>query len=112
MNNLLKCLKALADKNRLRIVKLLQNKKMCVCEIADVLGVSQPSVSRHLNKLKSAGLICSEQEGFWTNYYIKDADTMYGRILLSNIREWINEDRIVAEDLIKAKESDRNSICK
>ncbi len=111
MNKLEKCLKALADKNRLRILKLLQHRKMCVCELAQVIGVTQPSISRHLNKLKSAGLIFSEQEGFWTNYYLKDADTVYGRILLSNIKEWLNDDAVVEKDLKKANEVDRTKIC-
>ena len=85
---------------------------MCVCELAHVLGIAQPSVSRHLNKLKSAGLICSEQEGFWTNYHLKEADTTYGRILLSNIKEWLNDDETVRKDLIIAKDIDRTKICK
>jgi ArsR family transcriptional regulator len=52
-----KTLKASADKNRIRILKLLENKKMCVCELSHVLGIAQPSVSRHLKKLKSANLL-------------------------------------------------------
>lgn len=111
MKDLERCLKALAEKNRLRILKLLQHRKMCVCELAQVIGVSQPSISRHLNKLKSAGLIDSEQEGFWTNYYLKVADTVYGRILLSNIREWLNDDDIIARDLMKAGKVDRTKLC-
>ena len=52
-----KTLKAFADSNRLRILKLLEKKKMCVCELAFVLGITQPSVSKHLKKLTSTGLI-------------------------------------------------------
>ena len=44
-------LKILADEKRLRILSLLRKKPRCVCELAAVLGVTQPSVSRHLNKL-------------------------------------------------------------
>ena len=58
-----KVLKAVADRNRLRILKLLESKHMCVCELAFVLGIKQPSVSRHLKKLKEAGLIDNEQDG-------------------------------------------------
>lgn len=43
--------KALADKNRLRIIKMLQQKEMCVCEILEVLDLSQTSVYKHLDKL-------------------------------------------------------------
>jgi len=112
MHNLEKCLKALADKNRIRIIKLLQYKKMCVCELAQVLGITQPSVSRHLNKLKSAGLILSEQEGLWTNYYIKSANTPFGNTLLKNIMGWLNDDTTIRQDLVNAQNTDRSKICK
>jgi ArsR family transcriptional regulator, arsenate/arsenite/antimonite-responsive transcriptional repressor len=46
--------KALADKNRIRILKLLESRKCCVCELADLLGITQPSISRHLKKLKKS----------------------------------------------------------
>ena len=49
MRELIKVFKAVADKNRLRIFKMLQHKKMCVCELAAVLDISPPSVSRHLS---------------------------------------------------------------
>jgi len=111
MKDLEIALKALADKNRLRIVKLLQHKKMCVCELSDIIGITQPSVSRHLNKLKSAGLIGTNKDGLWTNYYLKEADTIYGRILMSNIKEWLNSDNIIIKDLKKAKTTDRSQLC-
>lgn len=101
-----KTLKALADKNRLRILKLLEKKKMCVCELAFILGITQPSVSKHLKKLTSAGLIEKEQDGFWTNYYLK-SDNQYSRALLKNLKLWLNEDKIIKEDLKKAKEANR-----
>lgn len=71
MNNSLRELtiifKALGDRNRFRIVKMLQKRPLCVCEIRDVLGISQPAVSRSLNILKNAGLIEDEKVGVWTN---------------------------------------------
>ena len=70
MELLEKKLKALADKNRLRVLAFLYQKKLCVCELAELLEITQPSVSKHLKKLKEAGIIDSEQDGFWTNYFI------------------------------------------
>ena len=71
MNNSLKELtvifKALGDQNRFRIVKMLQRRSLCVCEIREILGISQPAVSRHLNILKNAGLLEDEKIGIWTN---------------------------------------------
>ncbi|MGD9156009.1 MAG: metalloregulator ArsR/SmtB family transcription factor, partial [Bacillota bacterium] len=59
--NLLKILKALGDENRLRILNLLRQKKLCVCELESVLNMTQSNVSRHLIKLKDAELIESEK---------------------------------------------------
>ena len=47
--------KVLSDNNRIRIINLLERRPLCVCEIAHILGVTQPSISRHLRKMKSAG---------------------------------------------------------
>ncbi|MGA1863807.1 MAG: ArsR/SmtB family transcription factor [bacterium] len=106
METLDRTLKALADKNRLRILKLLEKKKMCVCELAYILGITQPSVSKHLKKLTSAGLIEKEQDGFWTNYYLKE-DNKYSKALLRNLKLWLNEDKTIKEDLKKAQKANR-----
>ena len=63
MRNLEQILKVLADKNRMRIIKLLEQRKMCVCELTFILGIKQPSVSRHLKKLRESGLIQEEKNG-------------------------------------------------
>jgi ArsR family transcriptional regulator len=63
-------LRALADDKRLRILKMLEKKNMCVCEITSVLGIRQPTVSRHLKRLEKAGLINQKQNGFYTDCYI------------------------------------------
>jgi len=112
MRELEKILKVLGDKNRLRILKILEKRKMCVCEIADILGITQPSVSRHLKKLKDAGLICGEQDGFWTNYYLNRGTGRYTMVLLQSLKNWLNEDKTVKEDLLKAKNVDRSRLCR
>lgn len=111
MDKLEKTFKALADKNRVRILKLLEKKKMCVCELAFVLGVTQPSVSKHLKKLKSAGLICDEQKGFWTNYYLCIPKNVYARASLKNLSSWLNNDASIKRDLEKAKKASRTLLC-
>jgi ArsR family transcriptional regulator len=54
-------LKALADENRLRILNLLRNGELCVCDIEAVLGIKQSNTSRHLNRLKISGMIASKK---------------------------------------------------
>lgn len=111
MKNLEKILKVLADKNRIRILKLLQVRKMCVCELAYVLGIAQPSVSRHLKKLKAAYLIKDEQEGFWTNYSLNKTKNPCCCVLIKKIHEWLKADPVVKKDLGKAKKADRAKLC-
>jgi ArsR family transcriptional regulator len=65
-------LKALADENRIRILNLLRNDELCVCDIEAVLGIKQSNASRHLNRLKIAGIIVSEKKSQWVYYRLKD----------------------------------------
>ncbi|MCX5708965.1 MAG: metalloregulator ArsR/SmtB family transcription factor [Candidatus Omnitrophica bacterium] len=111
MKQLTRVLKVLADKNRLRILKLLEKRKFCVCELAAVLGITQPSTSRHLKKLKAAGLIDDEQEGFWTNYFIGSAKDSYSRFMLKHIRGWLNADPLIKSDLEKSGKINRKKLC-
>lgn len=65
-------LKALADEKRLQIMCLLMQGTKCVCEIEPALEISQSSTSKHLIKLKQAGLIQSTKRGQWVHYYIPE----------------------------------------
>jgi len=56
---------ALADPTRLRIVALVRRMELSVGELADVLGQSQPRVSRHVKILGAAGIVCRHKEGAW-----------------------------------------------
>ena len=61
-------LKALADDNRLAILCFLQTGQKCVCEIEQVLSVSQSATSKHLTRLRMVGLIEAEKKAQWVNY--------------------------------------------
>jgi ArsR family transcriptional regulator, arsenate/arsenite/antimonite-responsive transcriptional repressor len=105
-----KVFKALADKNRLRILKMLQHKSMCVCEIREVLGLAQPTVSKHLRILKEAGLVQDIQKEPWTDYRLS-WETPYSRLLLKQINGLANEDYTIRKDLSVASKVNRRSIC-
>ena len=62
--------KALGDPHRVRIVNLLATAReaVCVCDLTDFLGLSQPTVSHHMRKLVDAGLLAREQRGVWAYY--------------------------------------------
>ena len=60
--------KALAEPRRWRIVELLSREELCVCHLAEEIGISQPLVSHHLKVLREAGLVESEKHRQWTYY--------------------------------------------
>ena len=60
--------KALSDEKRIGILKLLEFREMCVCELTAALGVSQPNLTHHIKKLENAGLVNSERRGKWVYY--------------------------------------------
>jgi ArsR family transcriptional regulator len=64
--------KALADPNRLKIVKLLKEGELCACELTIALSSSQSTVSHHISVLKNAGLIKERKEGKWSYFRLSD----------------------------------------
>ncbi len=74
MKRLTKQLKALADGTRLRLVALISTRPCCVCELAAVLNLAQPTITRHLQKLTEAGFLEYERRGFFQIYRLCPAD--------------------------------------
>lgn len=105
-----KIFKIFADKNRIRILKLLEQRKMCVCELAFILKVTQPSISRHLKKMKKAGLVSDERDKFWTNYYLVK-DSAHGKALMNCLKKWLVKDTTVQSDLARMKIVNRTRLC-
>jgi ArsR family transcriptional regulator len=84
--------KTLSDPTRLRLLNLLARGETCVCELTDTLRVVQPKVSRHLARLKRAGLVESRRDGKWMHYrWAKLADPL-GRNVLLGLSEWMTKD--------------------
>ncbi|MCL1631958.1 metalloregulator ArsR/SmtB family transcription factor [Sporolactobacillus sp. CPB3-1] len=61
-------LKLISDKTRLTMLAYLKNGEMCVCEFVAVFDLSQPAISQHLKKLRTAGIICERKQGTWVYY--------------------------------------------
>ena len=113
MKDFLKVTKALSDPNRVKIVKMLQHKVMCVCEMQAALQIAQPSVSKHLKILEEAGLVTFHKDGMWVNYQLTDgSDSPYAASLLGNLRHWLEDDPKVAEIVEKLPSIRRENICK
>lgn len=64
--------RALADQSRLRIVCLLLEGELCVCDLTAVLEMPQPTISRHMSTLKLAGLVNDRRAGKWVHYRLGD----------------------------------------
>jgi ArsR family transcriptional regulator len=64
--------RALGDPVRMQLVDVLRRHagKVCVCELVPLFGLSQPTVSHHLKKLREAGIVGSERDGLWAYYYV------------------------------------------
>lgn len=108
----LKIFKALSDPSRLRILKALQSKVLCVCEIRELLGLANSTVSKHLSILKDAGFIIEEKDGKWVNYMInpKPSDARITSIL-SSLDYWISDEKVIINDKKKISGLDRKIIC-
>ncbi|NJN56447.1 MAG: winged helix-turn-helix transcriptional regulator [Leptolyngbyaceae cyanobacterium SL_5_9] len=59
---------ALSDPLRIKVLDLLREQELCVCELCDFIGVSQSKLSFHLKTLKEAALVRTRQEGRWIYY--------------------------------------------
>lgn len=81
MENLLDFFGILSDETRLRIVAILSRKELCVCEMCEILELSQPKVSRHLSKLRDTGLVKDERQGQWIFYYLNMQDELMKQII-------------------------------
>jgi len=68
IEKLAEMLKALADPTRLKMLAILQHRDCCVCEFVPVFTISQPAVSKHLSRLKTAGLVKESRKGQWVFY--------------------------------------------
>ena len=112
MEKFIKVMKALSDARRVKIIKMLQHKIMCVCEMREALGIAQPSVSKHLKILEDAGLVDHKKEGLWVNYHIADSGkSPYVSSVMGNLRHWLEDDADVAALVVRLPEINRETIC-
>lgn len=72
MDDITQIYKALSEEMRLRIVMLLTQGELCVCDIMAVLDEPQSKVSRHLTYLKYSGLVQSRRVGKWMHYFVRE----------------------------------------
>ena len=83
---------ALADKTRLRLLNLMRQEEVCVCFFTEVLGESQPKISRHLAYLRKSGLVEARREGKWMHYRIVRPGNEDAQTVLDAVLAWLAED--------------------
>jgi ArsR family transcriptional regulator len=96
MQNMLLIFKALSEETRIRILKLLEQGELCVCDLVAALDMVQPKVSFHLNVLKRAGFIKDRKEGRWIHYRLDDAD-LFRRFLILSVLERIEPEAVATD---------------
>ena len=96
MSNIADQLKALSDETRLRIVNLLYDKELCVCDILKVLDITQTKASRHLAYLKNNGFVKDRKEAQWSHYALIKKENELLKVLVEN---YLRKESIYQEDL-------------
>jgi ArsR family transcriptional regulator len=92
-------LKGCADETRLRLLNLLSdNTEVCVCDLVEVLELSQPKVSRHLAYLRRAGLVRDRKNGLWVYYRLADSASSETAPILTALRELFAQSAAMEQD--------------
>ena len=111
MKEFIRVMKALSDPTRVKILKTLERRSMCVCELQTALGSAQSTTSKHLKILEDAGLVGSRKEGLWVNYTLTDGrQSAYAASILGNLRHWLNDEAEISELMKILPGIDRNDI--
>lgn len=99
-----KLFRAFADHTRLRILNVLRDGELCVGDLVEILGVPQPTVSRHLTQLRESGLVRTRKQGLWSFYSLAEPEGRFHDRLLGCLACCFEEVPELAEDLVTAKE--------
>jgi len=112
VKQLSKIFKAMSDTNRLRILRMLYHRPLCVCEMREILQLAVSTVSAHLSILKEADLIIDEKDNKWVNYSLNtNSQNPVVKKMLTMLVNWTENDTDFAGDLEKINTVDRNTIC-
>lgn len=91
--------RAISDRNRIRILKMLEPGELCVCQITAILGLAPASASKHLSLLRTAGLLTHRKEGRWVYYRLSaHPNNPYAPAVLEMMGASLEDDPVIAED--------------
>ena len=108
MRDLVKAAKALSDETRLRILNLLLERECCVCEMMQVMDISQTRASRNLNILYDAGFLKLRREGLWAYYSVDKTDLEdYLSLFLDAVKRGLTANKVADLDRAHLKDAQR-----
>ena len=111
--DLIEIFKAFGDETRIRIFNLLRDGELCVCEIETILGITQSNASRHLNKLRAAGIITYEKKSQWVYYRMNEEFLEHCDLLYQFINREVQKNPVYQDDMAKlSKFKESNLSCK
>lgn len=99
MKQLIDIFKILSDETRLRIIILLAQKELCVCELSYILEVSQPNISKNLSKLKDLNLVASERKEKFIFYKLKNENMILEHIVKDVLDNLENYPQLVIDQI-------------
>lgn len=96
--NMERFFQALGDNTRLRLLNLMEDQEICVCYFVEILGQSQPKISRHLAYLRNAGIVEARRDGKWMHYRIVMPQNIGATQVLRQTLSWLKEERAMQAD--------------
>jgi DNA-binding transcriptional ArsR family regulator len=112
MRKVLLTANALSDESRLRMLLALKHGELCVCQLAELVGLAQSTVSKHMYILRMAGLVESRREGRWVLYRRSDRDlSTVAEEAMSWIDRSCDKDAQVLTDRKKTVEIVQSGVC-
>jgi ArsR family transcriptional regulator len=100
--DIVEIIKALADETRIRIMNLLYRDTFCVCDLEEILKLTQSNASRHITKLKQAKLIVGKKQAQWI-YYRVDEKKLEQYAFIKELLKELDNDPQCQKDLIRLK---------
>jgi len=107
---LVEIIKALSHENRLRMLNLLRKQPLCVCELRNIMNINQSNASRHLIKLKNAGLVNYKKEGQWVYYQLNQKQIKNYNFINNLLTEELKEHDYFIKDINKLKSYNESKI--
>ena len=116
MRDLMTVIKALADENRVRILSAVQGRELCVCQIVELLGLAQSTVSKHLAILHQARLVDGRKEGRWMFYRAANEESpVEAREITAVLAKLLAHNPQAGEDAKRLRQimkMDRDELCR